>query len=106
MTASGEDPLQPTNYYLQYSGKYACTEATPISGGSEGLSPGSIICIVFLALLFVYVAGGVAVQIFVRKESGVKAIPQSSFWISLPSLIRDGFFFVIRYRKREEYSKT
>ncbi|XP_064613849.1 uncharacterized protein LOC135477612 isoform X1 [Liolophura sinensis] len=101
VTATGEDPTIQAEYNMEYTGKYACPTSnppspTPSGGGGGGLSVGSILCIVFFALIIVYVAIGIVVQIFVRKASGKEIIPNVGFWSRLPGLVRDGTLFVVR----------
>ncbi|XP_062582047.1 cation-dependent mannose-6-phosphate receptor-like [Saccostrea cucullata] len=92
----GPDVFQPIGeavqgtYALIFKGKYAC----PRDGG--GMSAGTIIIIIFFSLLAVYLIGGVLFQILIKKNSGKNAIPNSSFWIGLPGLIKDGVFFIVR----------
>jgi hypothetical protein len=48
------------------------------------------------ATLFMYIVSGVLIQIFVRKESGARAIPNHDFWVAVPSHIKastNSFFF-------------
>lgn len=42
----------------------------------------------FFVLLFVYIVGGVAFQVGVRKSSGKEIIPNYTWWFSLPTLIK------------------
>jgi hypothetical protein len=39
-------------------------------------------------LVVVYLAVGVTVQKFVLHKSGVELIPNSSFWLALPGLVK------------------
>ncbi|XP_048755153.1 cation-dependent mannose-6-phosphate receptor-like [Ostrea edulis] len=93
----GPDVFQPVvetspgNYVLVFKGKYACPR-----DDDSGLSGGTILIIIFVCLVSVYLIGGVLFQIFIRKSSGVKVIPNHSFWTGLPQLIKDGVFFIIR----------
>ncbi|XP_061180312.1 uncharacterized protein LOC133188845 [Saccostrea echinata] len=93
----GPDMFQPIGeavqgtYALIFKGKYACPRTA-----SAGISAGSILIIIFFSLLVVYLIGGVLFQIFVKKNSGKNAIPNSNFWFGLPGLIKDGVFLIIR----------
>lgn len=42
----------------------------------------------FFSLVAVYLIGGVLFQIFVRKNSGKNAIPNASFWLDFPALVK------------------
>ena len=39
-------------------------------------------------MLFLYIIFGILIQIFVRKESGKKVIPNHDFWVAVPSYIK------------------
>jgi hypothetical protein len=43
-----------------------------------------------LCLIPVYLTLGIAIQIFVRKASGKERIPNYSFWVSFPGLVKVG----------------
>jgi hypothetical protein len=60
---------------------------------SKGLSPGSILLIVFFVGIFVYLVGGILVLRYARGARGVEQIPNYTFWILVPGLIKDGFVF-------------
>lgn len=38
--------------------------------------------------MFLYIVFGILIQIFVRKESGKKVIPNHDFWVAVPSYIK------------------
>ena len=42
----------------------------------------------FECILFLYIVFGILVQIFVRKKSGKKVIPNHDFWVAVPSYIK------------------
>ncbi|KAK3591981.1 hypothetical protein CHS0354_031488 [Potamilus streckersoni] len=101
---------QQTKYYMELKSKYACPRVgpTPQHGGEEKkgeLSVGSVLCIVFFCLLAVYLAGGIAFQVFVRKESGRRIIPNISFWSKITGFIKDGILFVVRKVRGSNYTK-
>lgn len=95
----GPDMFQPIGeavqgtYALIYKGKYACPRE------DTGISAGTILIIIFFSLVAVYLIGGVLFQIFVRKNSGKNAIPNASFWLDFPALVKDGVFFIARRGK-------
>ncbi|XP_063422340.1 uncharacterized protein LOC134706910 [Mytilus trossulus] len=94
-TSLGQD-IPPTGTFLfQLKSKYVCD--------SSGLSVGSILCIGFVSLLFLYILIGILVQIFIRKESGKRVIPNHDFWVAVPVYIKDGTRFVIGRGKVRSY---
>ncbi|XP_071488332.1 uncharacterized protein [Diadema antillarum] len=65
------------------------------SGGGGGLTVGGILCIIFTVLVVVYIIGGVLFMKFVRGAQGRELVPNYSFWIDLPGLIKDGCMFLV-----------
>ncbi|XP_018322197.1 uncharacterized protein LOC108734927 [Agrilus planipennis] len=61
----------------------------------RGLSTGSVLLIIFFVCLTVYLVGGVLVLHFLRGARGKEMIPNYEFWSGLPSLVRDGFLFLL-----------
>ncbi|XP_041366427.1 uncharacterized protein LOC121381253 isoform X1 [Gigantopelta aegis] len=98
---NGETPPSSGHFFFTLNSKHACIK--PDSKG--GISTGSILCIVFFSVLFVYMVGGVAFQIFVRKESGEKMVPNYVIWSALPGLIKDGILFTVTCGKTGNYEK-
>ncbi|XP_061180229.1 uncharacterized protein LOC133188757 [Saccostrea echinata] len=102
--AQGPDVFTPAGettqgtYVLTFQSKYACPRK------ESGISAGTILIIIFFSLLFVYLIGGVLFQIFIKKNSGKHAIPNSSFWFGLPGLIKDGVLFIVRRGKKGTYN--
>lgn len=62
--------------------------------GSD-LSFGSILLIMFAVAVPLYCAIGVIYKSQVLKATGRERIPNSTFWFSLPSLVKGGFTFTI-----------
>ena len=62
---------------------------------SSGLSVGSILLIIILALVVLYFVIGIPVCYFVLHKRGIEIIPFVSFWKELPALVKDGVFFII-----------
>lgn len=60
----------------------------------------------FFSLVAVYLIGGVIFQIFVRKNSGKNAIPNSSFWLDFPALVKVCWFIILNNRTFLTRSKT
>merc|ERR1711916_123152 len=95
-------------YKFKASADEACGASTTSgasSGGSggggggaakkkKGLSIGSILLICALCLTVTYCAAGMAFNFQVKGQRGIDIIPQRSFWISVPGLIKDGVLFV------------
>uniref|UniRef100_K1QA43 Uncharacterized protein n=1 Tax=Magallana gigas TaxID=29159 RepID=K1QA43_MAGGI len=65
----------------------------PSESDDSGISTGTILCIAVLAIAVVYLVAGTVFTMGVRKSKGKEAIPNVSFWTSLPGLIKDGFKF-------------
>ncbi|KAH9520381.1 hypothetical protein Btru_060627 [Bulinus truncatus] len=57
----------------------------------EGLSPGSIMLIIFFVLLIVYVVAGSAFNYHRQKTVGREMLPNYGFWSTIPGLAQDGF---------------
>ncbi|XP_033762957.1 uncharacterized protein LOC117344335 [Pecten maximus] len=90
----GEIPdSKPPVYVFVYSTPNACLK--PL-----GLSAGSVLIIIFVCLLAIYLVGGVLFNKIKKGNSGKDLIPQRQLWVSLPGLVKDGVFFVI---KRGQY---
>lgn len=49
----------------------------------------------FFCLVAVYLIGGVLFQIFVRKNSGKNAIPNATFWLDFPALVKVCWFIIV-----------
>ncbi|OWF54299.1 uncharacterized protein LOC110445309 [Mizuhopecten yessoensis] len=83
----------PPVYVFVYSSPNACFKPS-------GLSAGSVLLIIFICLIAVYLIGGVLFNKLKRGNSGKDLIPQRQLWVSLPGMIKDGVFFVV---KRGQY---
>jgi len=87
-----------STYYIPFHTQYAC-------GGSSGGKGGVVFIIIFFTLLGVYFIGGALFMKFARGASGKEIIPNVEFWADLPSLIKDGFMFIVnKARGRQSYS--
>ncbi|CAL1535583.1 unnamed protein product [Lymnaea stagnalis] len=85
----------------------SCKRVDPISA-DDGLSPGSVMLIIFFVLLIVYLCGGVAFNYNKSRTVGREMIPNVNFWSALPGLILDGFrlswdFVCRRHHKDQPY---
>ncbi|XP_033762485.1 uncharacterized protein LOC117344001 [Pecten maximus] len=108
-TAQGPlpDPTSP-DYYFALTSKYACASKPGGGGGggSGGVSAGTIICIGVFAIAIVYVTVGISINVFYRKHIGVERLPNVTFWMAIPGLIRDGCKFILTCgRKSTVYDK-
>ncbi|XP_077979221.1 uncharacterized protein LOC144434615 isoform X2 [Glandiceps talaboti] len=79
----------------------ACKDGLPVINIKEGLSTGSILCIVFFVVLIVYLITGALVNKYVRNKEGAEIVPNSGFWSDLPYLIKDGILFAISPCKKQ-----
>jgi len=81
-----------SSYSTTLTSKCACDDGCPLDSG--GLSPGSILLIVFFVSLTVYIIGGILIN---KYKFGVENMPEMcpnyQFWAGIPSLIKDGIFF-------------
>ncbi|XP_074624703.1 cation-dependent mannose-6-phosphate receptor-like isoform X1 [Acropora palmata] len=79
-------------YTATFASKCVCDNAS--SSGRKGPSTGSILLIVFIPLVFIYCITG---TLYNKYNKGIgsfpEMIPNHSFWIGLPSLIKEGCAF-------------
>lgn len=77
-----------------------CKNGLPSSGGEDGgggggqLSYGSIISIVLASVCVLYFIFGVMMRRRLGSR-GVESIPNHAFWAELPSLVRDGAYYLL-----------
>lgn len=95
-------------YYFELAGSACC----PGGGGggahddsSKGLSFGSYLLIAFFSLVFIYVVIGVAVQVGLNNAEGKNRIPNVTFWLAVPGLVKDGIRFTFSWGKRPSYNE-
>ncbi|KAL3831858.1 hypothetical protein ACJMK2_023555 [Sinanodonta woodiana] len=93
LTALGERGQQAI-YDFELRSKYAC-----IQGGSSSISAGTVLCIVFFVLVFVYIVGGILFQTFVRKATGKERFPNYDMWRHFPIYVKTGIVFIFRRGK-------
>lgn len=74
---------------LMLYSKYACKV------DARGLSGGSQLLIAFFVCVALYLISGMLFTYCVVGGRGVEMIPNLNFWKQLPSLIKDGFKFVV-----------
>ncbi|CAG5124759.1 unnamed protein product [Candidula unifasciata] len=85
-------PPSPVIYKFTLATRHICAGAK----NEGGLSPGSVMVIIFFVLLIVYILGGLLFQKFIRKAQGVEIIPNYVFWKDFPFLVKDGFVFTFQ----------
>ena len=66
----------------------ATTTIAPDIIYDDGLSGGSVFCLLFFSGLALYFGGGMAIRKFVRGAEGQEMIPHYDFWVDLPNLIK------------------
>ncbi|XP_062514442.1 uncharacterized protein LOC134190045 [Corticium candelabrum] len=104
LNALGEQVPESKEYDFTFSSKYAC----PLSPGapppdkpngsssvSVSVSPGTIMCIIFIIVLTVYFVGGVLLMKFYKGAEGRELVPNYHLWAAIPGLIKDGVKFFI-----------
>eukprot|EP00118_Oscarella_pearsei_P004255 m.17913 g.17913 ORF g.17913 m.17913 type:complete len:248 (+) comp27565_c0_seq3:34-777(+) len=82
-------------YDFTLTSKYCCLVAV------NGISPGSILLILFFSALFLYIVVGILVMKFGRGAEGKEVIPNISFWFGLPGLVKTGVLFVFCCRRNK-----
>ncbi|XP_072015464.1 uncharacterized protein [Amphiura filiformis] len=82
----------PSSYQYEVTSPYSCL-MEPEKNQDQGLSAGSILCIIFSLAVVVYLVGGFIFSSLVQKKSGREAIPNYGFWIEVPGLIKEGATF-------------
>lgn len=98
-TGSGvTERYEPKNsaYTMVFTSRCACDNGcdSPSESGSSKLSIGSILLIVFFALLLFYLIAGVLIKRYkMGVESVPEVIPNYEFWAGIPSLVKDGVIF-------------
>ncbi|XP_071787702.1 uncharacterized protein [Asterias amurensis] len=103
-----------TTYFFTLTSKCACpgvcgstppqtTAKPPQPPGSGGLSPGSVLCILFSVFVTVYIIGGALFMKYVRHAEGTDVIPNKDLWTNLPGYIKDGILFVTSCGKKTGY---
>ncbi|XP_032241407.2 uncharacterized protein LOC116620024 [Nematostella vectensis] len=78
--------LSTTIFTSKLHSKYACPSRS-------GISTGSILLIVFFSVICVYLVVGILISHFVKGATGRELVPNYSFWVDLPALIKDGCVF-------------
>jgi len=82
--------------------QFACPTAAP-----SHFDMGWIFVIIVVVVAVIYFAVGVTYKVFAQKvQFGLEAIPNIDFWKDLPSLVKDGCFFVFYKVFRRGYSQV
>lgn len=73
--------------HLAWSSEYACP--------TSNFGWGATFCIIFAAVVVVYLAGGTYYNRTTKGMRGMEAMPNRDFWRELPALVKEGttFFF-------------
>ncbi|OWF38198.1 uncharacterized protein LOC110466575 [Mizuhopecten yessoensis] len=80
-------------FQFELHSKYTCY-GDSTDDDNNVFSVGTIICVAALAIVLLYLVGGVSYNVIYKKSIGVERIPNVSVWRMLPGLIKDGFLFV------------
>ncbi|XP_052094886.1 cation-dependent mannose-6-phosphate receptor-like [Mytilus californianus] len=91
--------ITQATYLMTLTSKHACPFTPSL------LSPGTILIIVLVCLLFTYFIGGILYQTFYKKAVGIERIPHVTLWTSLPSLVKEGSVFALSRVTGKGYSK-
>ncbi|XP_065192147.1 cation-dependent mannose-6-phosphate receptor-like [Sycon ciliatum] len=100
-SAAGDQEIQHT-YVFEMTGPGACPKSADGGGGggnngsSVGLTPGWYMVIFGISILVVYIVAGIMIQHFKFDKTGKEIIPNYTFWIGLPGLIKDGAMFGVQ----------
>ncbi len=75
---------------MEFTNKCCCpNKCSGSSGGGTGsLSFGSILLIIGFSMAAIYFIGGFIFYKFVKKANGMEALPNHTFWVSLPTDIK------------------
>lgn len=93
---TGVEPYSPSKGACLSTVFLSSPWACPESFGEETISLGSVLLIILACVIFLYLAGGVAYQMAVKKEPcGLGIIPNREFWKALPGLVVDGVKFIV-----------
>ncbi|KCV71853.1 hypothetical protein H696_01267 [Fonticula alba] len=85
----GHSDSDPCKYVVTWSTKYACAGKS----SSGGISGGGVFLIIFFVTLILYFSIGAFYNYKFRGLQGIEILPNSEFWMSLPSYIKDGCRF-------------
>ncbi|CAB3376173.1 Hypothetical predicted protein [Cloeon dipterum] len=91
-TTLAEDPAVPGRLLL--TSKEVCSTDVP-DAASDEMSSGATFLFIFFSLFAAYFFGGMAILKYIKGAQGVEMIPNYEFWTSLPSLVKDGFYFAM-----------
>ncbi|XP_065342100.1 uncharacterized protein LOC135940908 [Cloeon dipterum] len=92
-TTLTEDPTVPGGLIL--TSKEVCSTDVPDEANEDELSSGATFLFIFFSLFAAYFFGGMAILKYIKGAQGVEMIPNHEFWTSLPSLVKDGFYFAM-----------
>lgn len=92
-----QPPCDSYTYKIEFSHAAGCPigNDVPQPGTRKGLSVGSILLIIIFVTFFVYLIAGIVINATIRQQTGKDIIPNREFWADLPSLIKDGFLFIV-----------
>lgn len=96
MIEENKDVMEECYYLFQINSKIACTFK------EEGLSAGSVFCIIFFIFVLIYLIIGFLYQRIVVGAKGLEQIPNFSFWREFGKLQADGCDFLCRCGERQE----
>jgi len=88
--SDGEDPA--TFYKFTFTSKLACFPDGP---SSSGWSVGDTLLLIFFLSLILYVVAGILFNMFYRKQSGKDIVPNLTFWVAMPGLMKEGGVFIV-----------
>lgn len=94
--SDGEVPAKSMKYEMNLTSVHAC----PKEKSNNVWSLGDILLLTLFLGLAIYFIGGIIFNLFVLKQSGVtRVIPNFTFWVALPGLIKAGMLFSINLIK-------
>jgi len=94
-TYVAETPIN--SYQFSWTSAYACPKkgGGGGSGGGLAIDVGWLIIILAIVCFVLYLVIGALIKKFKFGAEGTDIIPNKEFWVDLPSLIKDGFMFLV-----------
>ncbi|XP_065342017.1 uncharacterized protein LOC135940855 [Cloeon dipterum] len=86
---------EATTLGLILTSKEVCSTDVLDEANDDEFSSGATFLFIIFSLFAAYFFGGMAILKYIKGAQGVEMIPNHEFWTSLPSLVKDGFYFAM-----------